>query len=101
MSENLNCNYTFVQGIKKGQRCNTPCRGESCFKHKKNEIIQQTPVRNGNIKHINVEKLQKQYATNKQDKYGQVLSKEKPNQPIDLERLDEIRLLDESLRCKK
>jgi hypothetical protein len=75
--------------------------GIYAFKHKKNETTQSTPVSKGNIKHINVDKVQKQFSTNKKDKYDQVLSKEKPNGHIDLKRLDEIRLLDESLRSKK
>jgi hypothetical protein len=28
------CQYKFLQGKKKGQICETPCRGEYCFKHK-------------------------------------------------------------------
>ena len=36
------CDYVYLQGVNRNTRCNLPCLGDKCFKHKKYENNEKT-----------------------------------------------------------
>jgi hypothetical protein len=53
------CMYKFVQGDKKGKRCNAPCRGSYCKHHKESTIQKKAEYRQKIKETKNIDKLAK------------------------------------------